>query len=203
MNKTKKIIFTTKVSGYSPLKNKLKTDLKDIFSIIEDARFSYEIWWILVSKDGRGKYFQEMLHYKEFFQPTAYAHITSLIVNLYKLFETRKDTLNFPRLIKEAKSLNIFNPKQIESELKEAKDLWIKIVILRNKLFAHKNYQLDRKTIYKEAKIKPNHIKRLIELDLIIFNALWNSLGKKSKNIDNFSTRDINKLFADLSKINT
>ncbi len=203
MKKTKKTIFTIKPPGYSPLKEKLEADLKDLFSIIEDAYFSYEIWWILVSKESRDKYFAKMLQYKDFFQPTAFAHINSFIVNLYKLFETRRDTLNFPRLIKEAKSLNIFNPAQIEFELKEAKNIWIKIGILRNKLFAHKNYQLDRKTIYNEAQINPNNIKYLIELNLIIFNALWISLGKTKKNIDEFSTRDTNKLFADLSKINT
>lgn len=199
--RNKKVVFQKPGKKYNHNKEKLKKDLDDIFTIIKDAHFSYEIWWILVSKEGRGKHFKEMLNYKEFFQPTAFAHIISFTINLYKLFETRKDTLNFPRIIKNAKCLNIFDPKQIGKELKEAKDLWKKICVLRNKLFAHKNYHLNKNAIYKEAKIKPNNIKRLIELYLIIFNAMWKKVGGKSKTINCFSSRDAHKLFKDLAKI--
>ncbi len=200
MNKTTKIVFIRKGDRYSQERENLISDLKNILSIIEDAHYSYEIWWILVSSDDRNKYFRHMVHYKEFFQPTAHAHITSIVINLYKLFETRKDTLNFQRLIKETEKIGLLDSKEIKSECKEAKDLWKKISILRNKLFAHKNYRLTREAIYREAKINPNQIKRLIELSLIIFNALWISLGEKPKEIDKFSTRDTNSLLDELLK---
>jgi len=201
MDKTTKIVFLTKGQKYSPKKESLISDLKELYSIIENAHFSYEIWWILISKDGREKYFSSMLHYKEFFQPTALAHITSIVINLYKLFEARKDTLNFQRLIKEAEWLGFFDSHRISNELKEAKDFWIKISRLRNKLFAHKNYRLTRKAIYKEAGITPNQIKRFIKLSLIIFNTLWSSLGRKAKKIEEFSTRDTYKVLEDLAKM--
>lgn len=201
MNKTTEIVFVNKRIRCSQEKENLVRDLKDIFSIIEDANDSYEIWWILVSDDGRKKYFWKMFHYKEFFQPTAYAHIISIVINLYKLFETRKDTLNFQRLIKEAEKMGLLDSKQIKNELEEAKALWIKISILRNKLFAHKNYHLTREAIYREAKINPNQIKRLIELSLIIFNSLWTCLRKKSKGIAELSTRDTNRVLEELKKI--
>lgn len=196
----KKIIFLSEDKKRSQHTENFKNDLKDILLIVEDAHYSYEIWWILVSRDGRKRFFKQMLHYKEFFQATAYAHIALVIINLYKLFETRKDTLNFNKLIRETEKRGLFDPKQINNELKEARRLWKKIGILRNRLFAHKNYLLTKEAIYKEAEINPNQIKKLIDLSLKIFNSLWISLGESPKKIDDFSTRDTNKILEDLSR---
>jgi len=196
-----KVVFVNKGSVYSPEKDRLISELKDIFSIIEDSHFSYEIWWILVSEEGRKKHFRQMLHYKEFFQPTAYAHIISFVINLYKLFETRKDVLSLKKITKDAERLGFFDATQIKRESEEVKGIWIKIGILRNKLFAHKNYHLTIEDIYREARINPNQIKRLIELSLIIFNALWRSLGMRPKTIEEFSTRDTRKVLEDLSRL--
>lgn len=183
---------------YSQEQEDIINNLKDILLIIEDAHYSYEIWWILVSKDGRNKYFSKMLHYKEFFVPTARAHLASIVVNLYKLYETRDDTLSIPKIIKEAEKIKLLDSKQIAGEFKKAKELWIKICTLRNKYIAHKNYQLTKGAIYKEAKITPNQIKELIDISLIIFNKLWVCLGKQPHEIDEFTTRDTKKLFDDL-----
>ncbi len=193
MNKVTKTVFVRKGQNHSPQKERLIGDLKELFSIIEDAHYSYEIWWILISRDGRKKYLRAMLRYKEFFEPIARSTLTSMVIALFKLYEHKNNRLSLDIALKEAHSLRLIDSKlnkKLKRKIIEASTIWKKICILRHNLLAHRHHTLTKNEIYKLAKITPNQIKQLINLSLKIFNTLWTSLENKPKAIKEFTSRD-------------
>jgi len=180
---------------------KLQEDLRELFSIISDAWNSYEIWLILIHKNNRGNYFQSLFHFKNFFEPCAFAHINMLIVDLYKLYDRKN--LSLPKILKDAQTIGILSRSEVEKmdrKIKEAKLIWSKITILRSNLFAHRSCKLTKSAIYKKAKIKPNHIKRLIELSVKIFNMVYVKVHKRRRNLDDGTRQYTHKLLQLINK---
>ena len=68
------------------------------------AGLNYEIWWVYTGKDTRPVYADTMNRYGLFFQTSIHAHFVALLVELYRLYETKKDTFNIPSLLKILKS---------------------------------------------------------------------------------------------------
>jgi len=197
INKFKKIVFTKSGEKYCPGKEKLKGDLNELFLIIQDAQYAYEIWWILIGKEGRKEYHRTYLHFKEFFEPVARANLTAMVIALFKLYEEKTNRLSFPKLLKTAKGLKLVDSsinKKLKRKISESKKIWKKICILRHNFLAHRNYSLTKKEIYKLAKITPNQMKRMIDLSLKIFNTLWMKVEKYPRRIDDFTSRDILKI---------
>ncbi len=180
---------------------KLLKNLDELFRIIFDARSNYEIWWIYVSKEGRDEYFKVFLHYKEFFETSAYAHISMVAVSLYKLFETRDDTVNFKNIINDALGLKIVDDadmQKLNPAIEKAKTIWIKINQLRSYLFAHRAKELTVKEIYNNANLTPDQIKELTELSLEILNYVAVKAGQKERKFESFTLRDTHRLLKTL-----
>ena len=58
------------------------------------------------------------------------AHFVAMIIALYRLFETRNDTINIPQLVGFFENEGSFPHKEIQrfkSEIKKIKPLWIKV----------------------------------------------------------------------------
>lgn len=64
------------------------------------ATLNYDIWWVYKSKEYRPVYVGTMNQYLGFFDTSLHAHFVALLVALYPMYETRKDTFNIPRLLK-------------------------------------------------------------------------------------------------------
>jgi len=187
------LIFSKTNRKYFLEKKKFKNNLRELFLIIQDAHYSYEIWWILIGKDGRMQHFKTFLYFKEFFEPVAKANLTAMIIALFKLYEEKEKTLNFTKLLKDAENLKLIDSLQnlkLQRKLLEAKKIWKKICILRHNLLAHRNYIMTKEEIYKLARLTPNQAKRLIDLSLKIFNTMWMKIEKYPKRIDEFTSRD-------------
>ncbi|MCG2706345.1 MAG: hypothetical protein L6254_02205 [Candidatus Omnitrophica bacterium] len=124
-----------------------------------------------------------------------------VVVSLYKLFEKRKDTVNFKNIIKDALRLKIINDADIQKlnpTIEKAKTIWIKINQLRSYLFAHRTKELTVEDIYKKANIKPDEIKELTDLSLEILNYIALKAGQKKHKFESFTLRDTHRLFKTL-----
>lgn len=194
MNRTIPLKFNLR---HSDKVQKLRDDLEELFLLIQDAHCAYEIWWILVSKDGRKQYFNTFLSFKEFFVPVAIANSTAMSIGLFKLYDKRVDTLNFMKIIENAETLGIIDSsknKKFKRKLSEVVKIWKKICILRNNILAHRNYFLTRKEVYKLAKITPNQIERMIDLSVRIFNTIWMKIDRNPKKLNEFTHMDTIKM---------
>jgi hypothetical protein len=127
-----------------------------------------------------------------------------MIVSLYRLFETRNDTINIPQLInllKKQGSIPIQDIKRMKSEIKQIKPLWIKVSVLRNKMFGHRSNALDHDGVWKEANVTPNQFKHLIDeskKNLNKITSLWNRSGH-AFNLS--ATKDTVDLLEDLKRL--
>ncbi|MBT4969837.1 MAG: hypothetical protein HOG71_00340 [Bacteroidetes bacterium] len=146
-----------------------------------------------------------MNHYKLFFKTSLHAHFVAMIIALYKLFETRKDTVNIPQLIKLFKKEGNFPPlefQKLESEIKRIKPLWIKVSILRNSFFGHRSTLFDNQDIRECTSVTPNEFKTLIEGVKRILNDM-SSIWNKSSHVFKLSaTEDTMTLLEDLKTHN-
>lgn len=181
--------------------HKFLKNLDELFRIILDGRSNYEIWWIYISKEGRDEYFKVFLHYKEYFETSAYAHISMAAISLYKLFETRDDTVNFKNIINDALVLKIIDAvdtQKLNPTIEKAKTIWIKINQLRSYLFAHRAKELTVEEIYNNANLTPDQIKELAELSLEILNYIAKRAKQKERQFESFTLRDTYRLLKTL-----
>ena len=143
------------------------------------ASLNFDIWWVYKSKDFRPTYVKTMNCYLEFFETSIQAHFIALLVALYALHETRGDTFNIPRLVRILKKENAISGNALTNVtqlLAEIKPLSIKVGILRNKAFGHRSDSLTIAQTFKQARVMPNELKRLVELTKNLLNAVTGDL---------------------------
>jgi len=172
-------------------------DLEELFTIIKDAHGAYEIWWVLVSREGRKQYANVMLSYKDFFECIAYSTLTLMVVSLYKLYEEKGNNLSLITMLEKLK-VDLVSHKKLSRNISEATRLWKKICILRSNLLAHRSIKLTRQEIYQKANIKPNQVKLLIRLSKIIFNNLSTIIGNKHRQLEEYTYLDLHHVLEKL-----
>ena len=74
-------------------------NVKELQNALTVAGLNYEIWWVYKEKESRKRFVDTLNTYPLFFQTSLHAHFVAMIVSLYRLFETRNDTINIPQLI--------------------------------------------------------------------------------------------------------
>lgn len=184
---------------------KITQKVKELQNALTVAGLNYEIWWVYKEKESRKRYVNTLNNYPLFFQTSLHAHFVAMIVSLYRLYETRRDTINIPQLIKLFKDEGSIPPqeiKRLESEIRKMKPLWVKVSVLRNKMFGHRSNALDHDGVWKEASVTPNQFKSLIEDSKRILNEMT-SLWNRSGHAFNLSaTKDVQDLLEDLKRLN-
>jgi AbiU2 len=167
---------------YEPM-TRVANSVKELQNALIVAELNYEIWWVYKEKESRRRYVDVLNSYPLFFQTSLHAHFVAMIVSLYRIYETRKDTINLPQLIALLKAEQALSPadaQRVESEMDQIKDLWIKVSVLRNKMFGHRSNAMDLDGIWKQAAVTPNQFKQLIDESKRILNevtSLWDNSG--------------------------
>jgi hypothetical protein len=140
------------------------------------ASLNYDIWWVYRSADTRPLYVDVMNKYGIYFQTAIHAHFIALIIELYRLYETRDDTFNIPSLLRLMRLHSQISEEklcQLETTLKdEAKPIWIKVNILRNKVFGHRSKAHTTEEAFSEAGMAPNELGKLLEVTKKLLNEL-------------------------------
>lgn len=143
------------------------------------ASLNYDIWWVYKSKSSRPLYTETMNRYLGFFDTSLHAHFVALLVALYPLYETRRDTINIPRLLRIIEKEKVVSSKELAQACQmyeTSKPLWIKVGILRNEAFGHRSDSLTIEQIFNKAGITPNELKELIELTKKLINRIGRAL---------------------------
>ncbi len=156
------------------------------------AWLNYEIWWVYKEKDTRKEYLSTMNMYGAFFQTAIHAHFVALLLELYRLYETRKDSYNisaFLKLLKSRKAVSPSTAEELEVTYAKAKPLWLKVSILRNKAYGHRAKALTVSEVFEEASVKPDELRHLVELTRTLLNTATHAL-EGSVHAFNLSARD-------------
>lgn len=179
--------------------------VKELQHALIVAELNYEIWWVYKEKESRARFVDVLNGYPLFFQTSLHAHFVAMIVSLYRLYESRKDTINLPQLLallKSKRAISIQEVKRLEAEMIPIKPLWVKVAVLRNKMFGHRSNALDSDRVWKEAAVTPKQFKQLIDESKRILNEIT-SLWNRSGHAFNLSaTKDTVKLLKNLRSFN-
>jgi hypothetical protein len=151
--------------------------IKELTDSVATADCTYSIWWIYSNREDRKRYLETMNDSPLFFRAAIHAHFLATIVALYALYETRRDSVNVPRVASESPPAV---RASLTAKLTEAKSLWTKVAILRNECFGHVSSSLSTSAVFKKADVRPNDLKRLIELSKEIVNNLSHAEDRSS-----------------------
>ncbi|MBC8416627.1 MAG: hypothetical protein ISS80_00365 [Candidatus Cloacimonetes bacterium] len=183
----------------SDLKSLVRHNNNPLLEIIYNAHYNYCLWWKLRGPE-RPKFIETMRRYILFFHTSIKSYFLTLIVSLYKLYDSNSKTNNFNKLLNLAKNECTFSKEeliQLEEKFNKARVIWEKVVILRSNYFAHLNIKFDEKNLYKQANITPNELGELIYISLEFFNLIREHYGEGKLGLINIEP-DIKKLFKDL-----
>jgi len=187
------------------MKEKIEQHVRELRNAVIVAELNYEIWWIYKEKQNRKRFVDILNAYPLFFQTSLHAHFVAMIAALYRLFETRNDTINIPQLVGFFENEGSFPHKEIQrfkSEIKKIKPLWTKVSILRNNLFGHKSNALDNDDIWKKARVTPNDFKKLIDESKRVINEITSVWDRSGHAFNISATIDTLELLEDLKRLN-
>ena len=185
--------------------NEIERNVKELQHAIVVAELNYDIWWVYKEKNSRTRFVDVMNDYPLYFQTSLHAHFVAMIISLYRLCETRKDTMNLPqlvRLLKKDSTLSTQEIKSMESDINSMKPLWQKVFILRNNIFGHRSNKLDDDDVWEKASVTPNQFKKLIDDSKRILNSITRLWARSSHAFNLSATDDAVRLLEDLKRIN-
>lgn len=167
------------------------------------AGLNYEIWWAFKSGDTRPKYIDVLNRYLGYFHVAIHAHFVAMLMALYRIYETREDTHNFPGLVDRLEgdgALNADVVKSLRSQYLGLKPLWVKVSILRNEGFGHRSLDLATDAVFAKAGVTPNEFKELVERTKSMLNELTGALRDSTHAFNLSATRDTLRMLDDLKE---
>lgn len=171
---------------------------------VTTASLNYDIWRVYNGEETRPKYIGVMNRYNLFFHTSLHAHFVALLIALYRIYETRKDTCNIPTLLQHLRDQEKIDPEEIECFYEiydKAKPLWIKVSVLRNMAFGHRSNALTTAEIFQKAKVTPNELRNLVDLTKELLNAVSTVAIKNSHAFNLEATSPTVDLLENLGKM--
>lgn len=134
-----------------------------------------------------------------FFAGVESALYNSIVVLLYSLYETRKDTVNFHQLLELSES-TIFsnNLGEYQDRLKDIKPTWVRVGIIRNELVGHQTLEHDWAAAELKADLK------FLDVDALLAHAKQLLFDISSRHFDthvNYMGNSQNAVIKLLSRI--
>lgn len=175
--------------------------IKELQDAATAAGLNYEIWWVLKSSDTRPKYIAVMNRYHGYFMVAIHAHFVAMLLALYRIYETRDDTHNFPTLLDRLEAdaaLDAVVVDSLRAQHKALKPLWVKVSILRNDVFGHRSLKLDTDAAFAKAGVTGNELKDLVERTKAMLNELTGALRDSMHAFNLSATRDTLRMLDDL-----
>lgn len=177
--------------------------LKELQQAAIAAGLHHEIWWVFRGKDTRPKYIDVINRFVSYFRASISAHFIAMLVALYRLYETRKDTHNIPILLDRLeadRSLAKADIDLLRARYASAKPIWIKVAILRNEVFGHRAMDTDVDKAFEKADVTPDELKELVDTTKSLLNELTLKLSDSTHAFNLSATRDTTNLLEALKK---
>lgn len=182
----------------------LEAQLQEVKEGLQEALYSYDIWWELSNKESHTQHLETLNRYIIFFQSTTHAHFLTVVITLYRLFERKTNTVNLPGIfqsVREQKLITEEADEKIQLAEAEIKKNWEKICILRSNVFGHRNRKHSTKDFFKKAGITPDQIKLLISHMQDVINLVAGEALELEYGFSVGAGNDTKRLLSDLSQL--
>lgn len=173
----------------------------EIRHTVSTALLNFEIWWVYRGSDTGPKFINTMNKYPLFFQTSVDAHFVALLMALYRLYETRSETFNIPgflRLLRVQQAISSEALTQLQHLYEEAKPIWVKVSILRNKAFGHRSNAHSVSDVFAEADVTADQLRSLVEVTQKLVNVATRDWAGTSHAFNLSSRADTVRLLNDL-----
>jgi hypothetical protein len=114
------------------------------------------LWWATASAEYRKKHWEGLDQHWDALRFYQAGQMHALVLTLSALFERRADTINLHKLSMDLGGV-------AGDIIRECSDKAVKVIKLRNHLFAHRSASLGIKEVYKLAAITSDDLKHLAE----------------------------------------
>jgi hypothetical protein len=184
---------------------RIRYHVKELQNALITAGVNYGIWWIYKNKETRKKLVEPLtLYYPTSIGTSQNAHFVAMIIAAYRVFETRRDTVNLPNLLRLIEKEGVVGEDEIlrfKAKMNRTKKAWVNISIIRNRLFAHRSNDLDAKEIWEEADLTPNKLQSFIEDSKQLLNEITIARDNSGHAFSQSAIEDTVSMFEDLNAI--
>ncbi len=168
-----------------------------------EAVLNYEIWWAFRSPDRPAHHHDVMNRYPLLFRTAINAHFVAMLLPLYRLFETRRDSHNLPQLLKRLEGNGQISPQRLSefrAQYGALKPIWIKIQSLRNYVFGHRSAKVEIDEVFEKARITPSEIRDFINDVQILLNRISADLDDSYESFHTHSGEEAVQMLEDLKR---
>lgn len=161
----KKEVYTASLADERRGGDKGENIRKSLYKMLTHAEIDLEMWKAM--RKARSE--QEVIsmlnrRYGRFYSAAENALFNSLIIILYKMYETRDDTVNFEQLFKLLPADILPEIKaEIDERKAKIKTTWIKVSSVRNKIVGHQSLEQRAEEVHRIAGITIVELHRLIK----------------------------------------
>lgn len=171
----------------SPLPLRARLRSAGITLIVASA--SYDIWWTYAGEGTRD--LDAMNIFPEFFWYDQEAHFRNAIVGLYTLYDSYEGTLTIKSLIH---GLDPEAQKPIWRKYRAVHEAAKKVTYLRHNVFAHRLASKSYDEVFKQAGLKPDHLKKLIADSLVLLTMIADAIGAERPMVSEFVSSETTSL---------
>ncbi|MFC1476611.1 hypothetical protein ACFL5S_01450 [Fibrobacterota bacterium] len=129
------------------------------------AHANHNIWLCYKKPYTRRKYLSTMNRHLSFFSTSLHAHFVAMIIALYRLLETKKETVNlnsFLKVLKEKENFDRLSLGYLKSRITRMKPSWLKVNRVRNNIFAHRRAGISSDEIFRRSGLSYKDFRQLI-----------------------------------------
>ena len=167
------------------------------------ARIFLDIWWFQYGSPTRQQTYTATSKYSEFFNFDEHAHLTSFIVHISTLFDSRRDAVSLEKIMKKAvpPSLQLSDlvRKEIAQHLKTLKPLAEKLLILRHNNFAHRSNSMSYKSAFEEAKVSYEIFLVVTDSSKAVLDLLLKATGRGTVEFRPYPREHLAQMLAELT----
>ena len=148
---------------HMPLPNHPKHIAGILYGHLTQAETNLDLWEALREGRTSAETVKVMQPYGAFFISAENALFDSSVIILYRLLETRPDTVSFSSLLLAMKgALPEAELERFTTRVKELKPVWIKINVLRNRAVGHHTLDSTLDAVFEQAALTLSEIREFI-----------------------------------------
>lgn len=176
---------------------------RSLHTMLTQAQIDFEMWQAMrKARSDADTVVMLNRRYHRFYSAAENALFNSMITILYKLFETRSDTVNFNQLRKEF-------PADIRPEVKEeidelfrrTKPIWRKVLHVRNKVVGHQSLGIEAGEVHRIAGITIDELEGMIEASQRLLHVIAKNFHDTHVVFNLKGTQSFDNLIADLRRV--
>lgn len=156
----------------------LRVVTEELRRLLTVAGLNFEAWLALQTTPN----WRVQNRYIPYFQTAINAHFTSMVMAFYCLHETNRKSVNIQKLLRQLQAANRLPQvtlNLLETARADIKPLWIKINVLRNKVFGHREQGITFEDVFAQAGVKPRDFEILFDKTAKLLNDATGALFRE------------------------